>query len=146
MNNSKMIAVFIVLLVIVGGGAYYLGTKSANSQRNGQFSNQFGGGQGGGRNGGNGLFQRAGQGARAVRGQVISSDDKSITVKQADGSSRIVLFSGSTSIIKAATGSASDLKNGEEVMVFGSTNSDGSMTAQNIEVNPPMRKPSPAQQ
>jgi hypothetical protein len=75
-------------------------------------------------------------GFRPVSGQIISSDSNSITVKQQDGSSRIVLFTDKTAINKANQASTSDLKVGETVAVVGQQNSDGSVTAQNIQINP----------
>lgn len=75
-------------------------------------------------------------GFRPVAGEIISADDKSITVKLTDGSSKIVLLSDKTSINKASEVSKTDLKVGEKVSVFGQTNSDGSVTAQNIQLNP----------
>lgn len=78
--------------------------------------------------------------ATTVRGsRFISSDDKSITVKLQDGSSKIVLLTDTTSISKSTEGSKSDLKTGEKVAVFGTENSDGSVTAQNVQLNPILR-------
>lgn len=56
-----------------------------------------------------------------------------------DGSSKIVLFSDKTEINKAAEATKEDLKVGEKVAVFGTENSDGSVTAQNIQLNPQLR-------
>lgn len=75
-----------------------------------------------------------------VRGEIISSDDKSVTVKMPDGSSKIVLLGGNTSISEATATSKESLKAGEQVVVFGSENSDGSVTAQTIQLNPQLRQ------
>lgn len=95
-----------------------------------QFANQRGmvrNGQGQGvRFGGN----------RPVNGEIISVDEKSITVKMNDDSSRIVLINDQTQINQAQEATKSDLKVGEEVAAFGQENSDGSVTAQNIQLNP----------
>lgn len=71
-------------------------------------------------------------GAGAVRGQILSVADATMTVKLADGSSKIVLLSTTTAINEATTAAKSALQTGKQVMVIGSTNSDGSVTAQNI--------------
>lgn len=78
-------------------------------------------------------------GRGAVVGEIISQDSKSITVKLQDGSSKIVLLSDSATVSKTESGSKSDLKDGTTVAVFGTTNSDGSVTAQNIQLNPAFR-------
>jgi hypothetical protein len=128
-NNLLIIA---ILVIVVGVGGFFAGMKYQQSKRP-AFSRQFDGQQG----------MRTGQGNRQgfrpVNGEIISNDDKSITVKLQDGSSKIVLISDKTSINKAADATKDDLKNGEKVMVFGQENSDGSVTAQNIQLNPILR-------
>ncbi|MCL5784682.1 MAG: DUF5666 domain-containing protein [Patescibacteria group bacterium] len=130
-----MIAVIIIAALVMGVGGFFAGMKYQQSKSPaGRFAN-FQGAR-------NSNFQQRGanmisrQGFRPVNGEIISSDDKSITVKLSDGSSKIVLLSDQTSINKSSAGTKSDLKNGEKVAVFGSDNSDGSVTAQNIQLNP----------
>lgn len=94
-----------------------------------QGTGRFGNGQGG--------FNR---GMRPVAGEIISSDANSLTVKMQDGSTRIVILSEKTEINKAEKAGKEDLKTGESVAVFGTENSDGSMTAQNIQLNPQFRQ------
>lgn len=139
MKNQAIITV--LFLIIVGGGAFFAGMKYQQSKRP-SFTRQFGNVQG--MRGGQGNRQ----GFRPVNGEIIGSDDKSITVKLQDGSSKIVLLSDKTEINKAATAAKEDLKTGEQVAVFGTENSDGSVTAQNIQLNPQFREnptPTPAQ-
>lgn len=130
MKNLKL--VMIIILIVVAGGSFYGGmqyqasTKSSspqsgndtNSSRLNQFRNRFGSGN------------------QPVNGEVINADDKSITVKLRDGSSKIVLLTDQSKIIKNSEGSKTDLKTGEQVLVSGSSNSDGSITAQNVQINP----------
>lgn len=127
MKNSIIITVIAVL--IVGAGAFYGGMKYQQMQRGArQFGRgQFGQGFGNGANVAN---------MRPVAGKIITADGKSITVEMPDGSSKIVMISKTTTIIKAASASAADLKAGEQVSAFGSANSDGSVTATNVQLNP----------
>lgn len=129
---KKLPIVTIILVLVFGVGGFFAGMKYQQSKQP-AFTRQFGGGQGAR----NGQVNR--QGFRPVNGEIISADEKSITVKMLDGSSRIVLFSDKTEINKAASGTKEDLKVGEKVAVFGTENSDGSVTAQNIQLNPTFR-------
>jgi len=140
MKNKNMIITALVI-IIIAAAAFYGGVQYQKSQRtplagNGQFARFGQGGNGGGQRFG-GRFGANGGGA--VVGEIIAADDKSITVKLPDGSSKIVLVTSSSTINTAAKGSISDLKTGVRVAAFGMTNSDGSVTAQNIQINPMMR-------
>lgn len=134
---NKNLVMTILLVVIIGAGAFIAGMKYQESQRS-SLTRQFGG-----------QNQRTGVGVnrtgfRPVSGEIISSDNQSITVKLSDGSSKIILLSEKTEINKAASATKEDLKTGEKVAVFGQENSDGSITAQNIQLNPILRN-SPGQ-
>lgn len=131
----------VLLVVAFSAGSFFGGMKYQQSKQP-AFLRQFGGGQG--MRAGQGQGSR--QGFRPVNGEIISNDEKSITVKLQDGSSKIVLFSDKTEINKAATATKEDLKTGDKVMVVGTENSDGSVTAQNIQLNPILRvNPAPSQ-
>jgi len=137
MKNIYIVVAIIV--VIVGAGAFFAGMKYQQSKQP-AFLREFGGRQGQGTGtGGNRV------GFRPVNGEIISSDDKSITVKLQDDSSKIVLLSDNTEINKAAEATKEDLKVGEKVAVFGQENSDGTVTAQNIQLNPQFREPTQQQ-
>ena len=123
----------VIIAVVVAAAAFYGGMHYQKSQQSSFATNAAGGA--GGRFGGQGGFGGRGNSAnRPVSGQVVSQDANSITVKMTDGSSKIINYSGSTKINKASTGSAADLKSGTTVSVFGTTNSDGSVTAQMISI------------
>lgn len=143
---NKNIAVISIVILMVGAGAFYGGMRYQQIKIRGtmplgevgQGPVNMMGGPGGNRarmmqNGG------SGQGFRPVNGEILSIDEKSITVKAADGSSKIVLLSSAAPITKSTVGSTEDLKTGEQVMIFGTENSDGSITAQSIQLNPPGR-------
>jgi hypothetical protein len=139
MKNNLVITVLVA--IVIGGVGFFAGMKYQQSKSTSNFR-QFGNGQGFGMMGGQGN-QSQGRtrmnGARQVTGEILNQDDKSITVKLQDGSTRIIFLSDTTTISKATTGSKSDLKVGERVGVFGTENSDGSVTAQNVQLNPTMR-------
>lgn len=80
--------------------------------------------------------QQSRMGIRPVSGEILSSDEDSLTVKIQDGGSKIVLYTEKTTINKASVAEKSDVKTGEKVMIIGTENTDGSMTAQNIQLNP----------
>jgi hypothetical protein len=136
MKNERII--FIVLIVLVAAGAFFGGMQYGKAGANNQL-NRFNRGTNGRQFGnGNGVSAR---GQTVVSGDILSSGDNTLTVKLTDGSSKIVILSGNTAISQNATASASDLKNGERVMVIGTQNSDQSVTAQNIQINPQFRGP-----
>ncbi|MBU4223931.1 hypothetical protein KJ934_01770 [Patescibacteria group bacterium] len=146
--NNKIIAI-IVGVILVGGSSFYAGMKYGQSNplnlKQGNFSAQ------GGQNltpeqrqqrarefgGTAGIGTRAGRaGAGFIGGEIISKDDKSITLKLQDGGSKIVFLSDSTEIAKSDEGVLSDLEIGKNITVNGAVNSDGSVTAQTIQIRP----------
>lgn len=141
-----MLPVFVVLLILVGAGFFYGGMKYANSKRTAGFgADRAGGGNfrvgnmmGGGVTRGTGMGGGSGRGIGFATGEIISKDDSSITIKLRDGGSQIIFFSTSTQIMKSSAGSVEDLKAGENITVNGSTNQDGSVTAQSIQLRPAM--------
>lgn len=138
MKNNLIIGVIIALILGAGGG-FFAGMKYQQGQRGQAFTQQFGGGRFPGGNGsanGTGGQNRFRNGGGQVIGDILSQDNNSITVKMLDGSSKIIILSKTTTINKSSQGEVSDLKVGEKVAVFGTTNSDGSVTAANIQLNP----------
>ncbi|HVV38957.1 MAG TPA: DUF5666 domain-containing protein [Candidatus Paceibacterota bacterium] len=136
-KNNKIIAA--VVVVVLMGASFYGGmvyAKSGTGARanfaNGTtvtFTRGMGaGGMAGGRGFTSGGF---------TAGKIISNSGTSISIQQQNGSSsEIVLISPSTQILKSASGTASDLTEGTQVTVTGTTNSDGSVTAQSIQIRP----------
>jgi hypothetical protein len=142
MKTNQIIAIFVILLII-GVGAFFGGTKYQQRKNISQFSQQIGQNMMGRGDNNTGQNNRGGNGFRQTIGEIISADDKSITVKLTDGSSKIVLFSNSTVINQATVATKSDLKLGTKVAVMGDQNTDGSVTGRNIQINPNIPSISP---
>lgn len=138
MKNQFLVMAAVVVL-IVGTGSFFGGMKYQQSNATGGF-NRMGQFQGN-RQGmiGAQSQSRFGNMGGAVIGEIINQDDKSITVKLQDGSTKLVLLSDSVTVSKTDNGSKEDVKTGEKVAVFGASNSDGTLTAQNIQLNPAFR-------
>ncbi len=139
---KKFLPILIAVLVI-GGAAFYGGTQytKAKQPARGNFTRL---GQGAGAQGAGGANMRGGQaGGGFASGEILSKDDKSVTIKLRDGGSKIIFFSGSTKVTKTVDGSLEDLKVGESISATGSANTDGSITAQSFQLRPNF--PAPAQ-
>lgn len=122
----------IILIIVVGVTAFFGGMQYQKTKLS---QNRFADMQ----NGRNNQFFRNRNGAKPVNGEIVSQDDKSITVKLGDSSSKIVILTKGTIINKTSQANVSDLKTGEKVVVFGNENSDGSITALNMQLNPQLR-------
>lgn len=130
--------IIVCIIALITGALGFFGGMMYSQKRNPSIS-----GQQGGRNG---RFQqgRAGiSGSGIIRGEILSRDDTRITVKLHDGSGKIVFVSETTAITKAGEGSKADLVPGKQVMVIGKDNADGSVTAQNIQIDPQYGRPTP---
>lgn len=123
----------IIVALVVGAAAFFGGMQYQKTQASGPMQGQLRGANGQGQGGFQGRGG-AGQGMMPVSGEIISQDDSSITVKMQDGSSKIVILSDDTNINKSSEGSKADLTTGETVTATGTTNSDGSLTAQNVSI------------
>lgn len=137
-KKNQLIASILAAALLSGGIMFYAGMKyqqkKSPTERRLESRNFSGsrGGQGrqimgpGGR----------GPGEEFMAGEVLSKDDKSVTVKTRDGGSKIIYFTHETPIGKSVSGSSSDLENGKQVMINGKNNPDGSFTANNIQIRP----------
>ncbi len=132
MNKTLIGAV--VAVVVVGGVSFYAGMvygqgsqQTAAVGSRGQFANgQFGATHMGTR----------GMGGGFTTGQIIAVGTNELTVQTPDGSSKIVLFSTATQVMKMAVSSISNLSVGTNVVITGASNADGSVTAQSVQVRP----------
>ncbi len=146
---TKKVLPVAIALIAIGSGAFFGGMKYAESkkpsgntrqvnsqnlqnlspeERQQRFQQIDNGAAGRARNGQ--------VGANATSGEILSKDDKSVTIKLRDGGSLIVFFSDLTEITKSVNGSASDLEIGQNVSIGGQKNSDGRITASAIQLRP----------
>jgi len=128
--------VAVIIAVVVGALAFYGGVQYQLSKQSAGRGSYATGQLGAGRTGTGTRRTASGQ---PVSGKILNIDTSSITVELTDGSSRIVLLSDKTIFNKTATVDKSELKVGDKVGVFGTTNTDGSVTAQNVQLNPQFR-------
>lgn len=128
----------IVLLIVIGVGvlAFFGGVQYDRSKQT-SVSRSFM--TGAGRTGGITTGMRRVGSNQPISGEILNMDNSSITVKLTDGSSRIILLSDKTIFSKTTSVDKTELKVGEKVGVFGTNNTDGSVSAQNVQLNPQFR-------
>lgn len=143
---KKLTTIFAIVVILVGAGSFYGGMTYAASTARSAFAARGGNlgmgqnGPTGGRQGGRGALGGSGG---FNSGDVISKDDKSVTIKLPTGGSKIIFYSGTIEVGKFINGTMDDIKIGETVSVTGSVNTDGSVTATSIQVRPPRPSPLP---
>ncbi len=144
MKNNKTVGLiigFVVLAII----SFYAGSMYANAKNKTQTTQA---GSGFAMRNGNGAQRGIRAGGGNVFGQIIAKDANSITVQlntpggpNINGTpvttgSKIVLYTGTTTVLKTAAGTSNDLAVGTNVTVQGTANPDGSLSAQTISVRP----------
>jgi hypothetical protein len=129
-QQTKNIAVATAAVIIAFIGGMLFGKHSVAKAP--AINAQFGGMQQQGRMNG-GAVRGAGG---FVTGTVLSKDEKSITIQSQGTGSKIVVLSPSTTVSKSTTGTLEDVAVGSSVTVTGATNSDGSITAQSVQLRP----------
>jgi len=130
---KKIIPIVIVAIIIIGL-AFFAGMRIGKGKNSSASVMQQRFAQNGAGNFRNGTA-RNGAGNFAG-GEIIAKDDKSITVKLQNGGSEIIFYSTTTEIGKSVTGTATDLEVGKTITATGTINSDGSITAQSIQIRP----------
>ena len=138
-KSTQIIVAIIVLFVGVGIGWAYAKSSAAPVAATSGYTGTFAG-----RTGGTGGFAgRTGAGGGAVVGTIVSVDPTSISVAlpnststSATTGSTVVLYSDGTNILKSIVGSSADLQVGDSVVVQGTANSDGSVSANTIQIRP----------
>ena len=129
MNKTTISIVAIVLIIIAFYGGSLYGKSQANAAATAaraQFAGRTGAGGFGGRGGAGG----------ATAGSILSNSNNQLTIQLAAGGSEIVFLTSSTTISKTSTVTPTDLTTGQNVMIAGTKNSDGSVTATLIQVRP----------
>lgn len=156
--DKKIISIALISIVLAGGIGFYGGIKydqqksfksiagqdiknGAGVSRGTNTGQKEQGSQTQARQGqqqtpnGQGMRQN-GPGGGFLAGQIVSKDDSSITIKTREGSSQIIFFSDSTTIDKSVSGSKDDLSIGQQITANGKAGTDGSITAQMIQIRP----------
>ncbi|MFZ2199497.1 MAG: hypothetical protein WAV40_01775 [Microgenomates group bacterium] len=132
MVNQNIVVACIITAVLAGGVGYKVGTSNFAF---GKFSNtnqRFGGRGQNNYPTGQGMMGRGG----ALTGEVTAKDGKTLTVKLSDGSSKLVIFSDTTTYRTAIDSSMDKVEVGTKIAAFGTTSTDGSTVATSIEINP----------
>jgi len=137
---KKNLILILIALIVVGTGGFFGGMKYGQSQtlKNltpekmreifQQRGQTFQRGE---------IPQRQREGVGFLSGQVISKDEKSLTIKLPDGSTKIIFLSQSTQITKLKEAKIEDIEIGKEISVSGTPNDDGSLTARVIQIRNP---------
>ncbi len=137
---KKTWTIFIVVLIMVGAGTFYAGDKYGASKNTvGTANSQFAA-RTGARQGGAGTTRGAGAAAAGggmVAGQVVTKDQTTITVQAGNNAgSKVILYTSSTSVRKTVDITTKDVMVGQNISVRGTANSDGSITANSIQLVP----------
>jgi hypothetical protein len=136
MNRTLRVILGIVVLVVVAGGSFYGGTVYGQNQVQAAFAARrqgafpFPGGTP------EGAFAGQGQRGGTVFGQIAEIGDGVLVVTDNNGKQTQVHVTDTTLIEKNASVPLADLKTGETVIVSGSQDADGSITARSVQVSP----------
>src|SRR4030043_796945 len=121
MKNNTVIIIAIISLALGFGGGYLFKNYQVGKMRP-NFGSQLPDRQRNGQGLQNGQGPQTGFGGM-VMGEIISQDENSITIKIQDGSTKIVILGDSTTYSKTQSIEKTELSTGNQVRVFGSTNS-----------------------
>jgi hypothetical protein len=137
MKMSNVIIVIIVTLLVAGGAGFYGGmTYQKGKQPTGPTFARNGNFPGGGLMNVNGRNRGDITGGGMVRGEVTAVSGSTVTVKLSTGSSKLVILGSSTTVTTTESATVADVTVGETVAVVGTTNTDGSVTATSVQLNP----------
>ena len=129
--NTKQWVILIVVAVIFAGGGFFGGIKYQASKTPAVAART-------GAAGAPGFAGRRGAGGAVagsfINGSVLSVSGSTITVKLTSGGSQVAVLAPSTQYRKAVDGTSADVTVGSQVTITGTTNSDGSLTAQSVQI------------
>ncbi|HEY5220810.1 MAG TPA: hypothetical protein VIJ29_01500 [Candidatus Paceibacterota bacterium] len=130
MKKYKVHIIWAIIAIAALGGGFFWGKAIVPARGSFAGAGTFG----------SSTRRLAGAGGTAAGGlavgQITTIGSSSITVQLANGNSEVVFYSSSTPVSVPTTVSVNTFKVGTNVMVAGTTNSDGSVTAQTIQVRP----------
>ena len=127
----KKFMIFLAVLLIASGAAFYGGAVYAKNKRGSFTGANFRGANAAGA-GNMAGFSRG----NALVGDIISLDSDKMTIKTKDGSTKIVFFTRDMKITKSTDGAVSDLLVNIGIVASGAANSDGSFNAKTINISP----------
>jgi len=147
MNKTLQIIVGLIVLIAVAAGSFYAGTVYAQQQQTANRAAQLASRQGQNPNqnidnaDGNAARNQQGgrlgnQGGGGTAGQIQEIDGDTLIVTTRNGNQIKVLVTDTTLIEKYASASTTDLEIGETLVISGSKNEDGSITARSLQVAP----------
>lgn len=137
MKNKIIIAVLITAAAV--GGAGFFGGIKYQENKGSDLTQEFAQGEKSEKMGQKmGLTAEGGE-YKPVNGTIIDKDENTITVEMADGSSKIIVFSDSTVFNETQEAAKEDLEVGKNITAFGTENSDGSVTANNVQLKSKLR-------
>ncbi len=113
----------VIVILALSGGFFWGRAGSGNQAASGSSA------------AGSRVFRSNGSGG-FMTGQILAVSPNNLTVSLANGNSEVVFYSSSTEIMKPSPVPSSSLGAGTRVTVVGTANSDGSFTAQSIQVQP----------
>jgi pectate lyase len=128
--NKQIITSSLISIIVAGSIGYYVGSHRASTaanMRQGMMGQAGLGARGG--------FARGANGGM-VNGSVVSLTDNVLTLKARDGGSRVILFTAGTKVTKSVDGARTDVKDGVNVVILGTQNTDGSITAETVQIRP----------
>ena len=127
MNTKATIVISAALALVIGFGAGFYAKGAMTPQRGARFAQGQAGAQAG-------RFGANGQ--RPVTGTIQSISSTNMTVQSPDGSTHAVLLNNNTQYKKTADATQTDFAQGAQVMIVGTSNPDGSVTATSVQTAP----------